>query len=129
MSKTEELDKLDKAIKDADIRLKSIQNNIEQLDKEISVLTPCLTELEKNITFLKKSSTIPLAHEFRKNKTELSKVKARLILICADRKRADEAVKQVMEIIDKFKRDYYNLIKTSENNVLAVEFGGRRGKK
>lgn len=129
MSKIEELDKLDRAIKDAEIRLKSIESNIEQIDKEIAVLSPRKTELEQNIEFHKKANTVPIAHEYKKSKSELSKTKARLILITSDRKKAAQAVKDIQEIIEKFKRDYAELLKTSENNVLKVMFGAKRGKR
>jgi chromosome segregation ATPase len=129
MSKVEELDKLDKAIKDADLRLKSIQNNIEQIDKEIAVLSPRKNDLEHNIEFHKKKDTVPLAQEYKKSKAELSKIKARLILINSDRKRASDACEQIKEIIEKFRRDQFELMKTNDNNVLRVIFGGNRGKR
>lgn len=129
MSKIAELDKLDKALKDADIRLKSIQSAIEQIDKEIAVLSPRKTELEQNIEFHKKEGIIPLAHEYGKTKNELFKTKARLALITSDQKKAIQAVKDIQLIIEKFKKDHYELLKTSENNVLRVLFGVNRGKK
>lgn len=129
MSKIEELDKLDRVIKDAEISLKSIQNNIEKIDKEISVLDPRKNELEQNIEFHKKASIIPIAHEYKKAKAELSKIKARLILIVADRKRAIFACQDIEEIIAKYKRDHAELLKNNENNVLNVVFGAKRGKR
>jgi hypothetical protein len=129
VSKIEELDKLDKAIKDGDIRLKSIQSNIELIDKEISVLGPRKSELEQNIEFHKKEGTIPIAHEYGKAKNELAKVKARLVLITSDQKKAIQAVKDIQLIMEKFKKDYYELLRTSDNNVLRVLFGVDRGKK
>lgn len=129
MSKIEELDKLDRAIKDAEVRLKSIQASVEQLDKEINLLTPRKNELEQNISFHKKQGSIPIAHEYKKARSELSKTKARLILVTADRGRAWQACKEVEEIIEKFKRDHSDLQKSNENNVLTGSFGGKRGKR
>ena len=129
MSKIDQLDKLDRAIKDAEIRLKSIRTAIEQLDHEINVLNPRKNELEQNIQFHKKAETIPLAHEYKKAKAELSKTKARLILITSDRKKASQACDDIEEIIEKFKRDHTELLKTSENNVLKPVFGDKRGQK
>jgi chromosome segregation ATPase len=128
VSKIEELDKLDKAIKDAEIRLKSVQANVEMIDKEISVLEPRQKELEQNIEFHKKSGTVPIAYEYKKTKSELSKIKARLILIVFDRKKSIQACGTIEDVINKFKRDHMELLKTSENNVLRVLFGGYRGK-
>ncbi len=129
MSKIEELDKLERAIKDSEIRLKSIQSAIEQIDKEIAALTPHKRELEENLEFHKKGDAPPLLHEHRKTKTELVKTKNRLSSITNDRKKANDACKQIEDILEKFKKDHAELLKTSENNVLRVMFGGRRGKK
>lgn len=129
MGKMEELDKLDKAIKDAEIRLKSIQNNIEQIGNEIAILSPRKNELEQNIEFHKKAGIVPIAHEYGKAKRELSKIKARLILISNDQKKAIAASKDVELILDKFKKDFEKLSTISDNNVLTVLFGGKRGKR
>jgi predicted nucleic acid-binding Zn-ribbon protein len=129
VNKNEELDRLKRAIMDSEIRLKSVQSNIEQIDKEIDVLRPRQAELERNIEFHKKSNTVPLAQEYKKAKVELSKTKARLILITSDRKKSDDACKQIQQVIEKLKRDHLDLIATSDNNVLRVLFGAKRGKK
>ena len=127
MSKIEQLDKLSKAIADADIRLKSIQMNIEKIQAEVSVLSPKKNELKQNIDFHKKEGTIPLAHEFKKARAELSKTTARLILLTSDLKKSQEACQQIAEIIEKFKNDHAALLKTSENNVLRPKFGANHG--
>jgi len=129
MSKNEEIEKLEKAIQDSEIRLKSIYSNIEQLDREINALTPRKLELERNIEFHKKQETVPIVNEHRKTRAELSKITARLILISSDRKKSVQASLDVESIIDKFKRDHMQLLKASENNVLKVMFGGKRGKR
>ena len=129
VNKIEELDKLEREIRNSEISLKSIQSAIEKTDKEISVLSPRKTELEQNIEIHKKHGTIPIAHEYKKTKAELAKTTARLILITADRAKADQACKDIEKIIEKFKRDHSELLKVSENNILRVMFGGKRGKK
>jgi len=128
MSKLDDLDKLDKAIKDADIRLKSIESAIEQIDKEITILAPRKLELETNIEFHKKENTIPIVNEHRKTKAELSKTTARLALIASDRKKATQACSDVQNIIEKMKKDHEELLRNSENNVLRGRFGAKRGK-
>jgi chromosome segregation ATPase len=129
MNKLDELDKLDRAIKDSSIRLKSIQSAIEQIDKEIAILQPRKNELEQNIEFLKKKDTIPIAQEYKKSKAELTKVKTRLTAITGDRCKADDACHQIEEIIEKFKKDHARLIISSDDNILEGKFGVRRGKK
>jgi chromosome segregation ATPase len=129
MSKLIQLDQLDRAIKDAEFRLKSVQDNIEKIYKEINTLEPRKTELENNLKFHKQSNTIPLAHEYRKAKIELNQVKSRLNLINLDQKRAIQACIDIEAIIEKFKRDRDQLLKTSDNNILRPRFGSTRGKK
>jgi chromosome segregation ATPase len=129
VNKIEELDKLDKILKDSEIRLKSIQSSIEQNSKEISTLSLKKNELEQNIEFHKKDGTIPIANEYKKSKIELSKTKARLILINSDLKKAQQVLKNTEMSIEKVKKDYEELSKVNENNVLRVLFGGDRGKK
>lgn len=125
----DELDKLDKAIKDCEVKLKSIRTAIDQSDKEISILSPRKNELEQNIEFHKKAEIVPIAQEYKKAKAELSKTKARLILITSDQKKAIQACKDIEEIIAKFRSDYIQLLKTGENNILTPNFGGSRGKR
>lgn len=129
MGKIDEIDKLIKAIADADIRLKSIQCAVEKIDKEISILGPRKNELEQNIEFHKRSDTIPIAHEYKSSKLELSKTTARLILITSDQKKAIQACKDIERILNKFNKDLFELSKIDENNVLRPVFGGRHGKK
>jgi len=129
MGLLDELDRLKRAQEDGEIRLKSIQAAVEQIDKEIAILAPRKLELERNIEFNKKSDAAPIIHEYRKTKSELSKVTARLILIRSDYAKAKQACKDVEEILTKFRKDHADLLKTSENNVLRVIFGADRGKR
>jgi hypothetical protein len=99
------------------------------LDKEINTLYPKKNELEQNIGFHKRSGTIPLASEYKKSKTELSQVQARLNIITSERNRAYDASRSVQKILDKFKRDHAALLRGNENNVLRVLFGRKRGKR
>ena len=128
MGKLEELDAIERALKDSEIKLKSIQGAIENIDKEIAVLAPKKLELEQNLEFHKKSETIPIAHEYKKAKAELIKVRTRLNIITSDKNKAVDACNQVQEIMDKFRRDQAELLKTNENNVLRPTFGGKHGK-
>ena len=129
MSLTTELDKLTRALKDADISLFSVKARIEQLDKEIAILAPRKNELEQNIEFLKKQDTIPLAQEFKKSKAELAKTSSRLNIIRSERVKVFQASLDIEAAIAKFKRDHANLIIGSENNILKIDFGGNRGKR
>lgn len=123
----EEKDKLERALGDAEISLKSILLNIEKIDSEIATLVQRKNELIQNIEFHKKEETIPLVQEHRKAKEELSRVTARLILLSGDRNKSHSAIKTTEIIIEKFKKDHMELLKSSENNILRPNFGARRG--
>ena len=129
MSRIVELDMLNRAIKDAEIRLGSVKSAVEQIDKEIASLTPRKEELERNLEFLKQSTTIPLAQEFKRTRAELSKTRIRLANITSDRTKANDAIIAITEIIAKFKKDYEEMIIKSENNILRGSFGGSNGKR
>lgn len=129
MNKIEQLDLITRELKNSEIRLKSVEATVEQIGKEIAVLEPRKIELERLLGFHKKAEIVPIAQEYKKAKAELSKVRARLILIAADQKRAKEACKTIEDIIDKFRKDQYELIRDSGNNVLKPIFGGKRGQK
>lgn len=128
MNKNEQLDKIDRTIKDLEIRLSGIRTSLGQIENELSVLSPKKTELEQNLRFQKKEGTIPIAHEYKKIKIEFSRVSARLILITTEQKKATNVLAQIETHITKLKNDQIKLIKSFENNVLQVTFGGNRGK-
>lgn len=129
MTRAEELDQLDKAIKDAEKSQKSIQDNIDQLSKEISTLTLHKTDLEENLEFHKRVGIIPIAHEYGKSKKELTKTTNRLTLITEDRKKSIQGLNDTKEIIARYKRDYIRLLNSNEDNVVRALFGANRGKK
>jgi chromosome segregation ATPase len=127
LSKLEELDRLERALSDAEIGLKSILLNLEKIDNEIAILVQRKNELTQNIEFHKKEDVVPIAQEYRKSKEELAKIIARLILLNSDRNKSQSAIKTTESIIEKFKRDHMELLKTGDNNVLRPAFGGKRG--
>ena len=127
MSTLQDLDKLDRAIKDAEFRLKSIEAKLSDIDQEIAVLEPFQTQLEQNIDFLKKSGVVPIAQEFKKARLELTRTKSRITSLTAELKKVDQACSDVAQIIEKFRGDYKKLSEASSNNVLKGKFGGRDG--
>lgn len=129
MNQIEQLDAIDRAIKDAELRLKSIEEAVEKIDKEISILAPRKNELEQNLEFHKNPNVIPIAHEYKKSKAELSKIKARLILLSSDQKRVNHSHDETKKAIEKLKKNYSEISSASQNNVLKVLFGALRGKK
>jgi chromosome segregation ATPase len=123
MSKQIELEELDRAIKDANIRSGTIRINIEVLDSDISAMEVLEKTLEENIQVLKQKKIVAIAEDYRKAKEDLAKTRVRLITLKNEREDYRKAlnnvhqnIKDSAEAIEKIKRD-------GDNNVLRANFG------
>jgi len=123
MSKQIELENLDRAIKDGNIRAHTVKTNMEILSREIENLDQAEIALEENLKFLKQQKIIAIAEEFKKIKDELARVRIRLIT--SKNERADyqksldhtnQTIQWSIEAIEKIKRN-------GDNNVLHANFG------
>lgn len=123
MSKQIELEKLDRAIKDSNIRACTVKSNIEVLNREIDGLGKLEATVEENIQFLKRKKVIAMADEFKKAKEELKKIQTRLIMSRNEREdyrkaldNVNKVIKDSLEAIEKIKHE-------GDNNVLHANFG------
>lgn len=127
MSKKDELEKADRAIKDAEQRLRAVKNSLEAIEKEVDILSTLETQLEANVKFLKKKNIIALAAEYKKAREDLIKTKTRLGLIKTDREKIRNIYHEIELAIFKAKQSYDENIKESENNVIRGKFGRQDG--
>jgi hypothetical protein len=127
VGKQEDLIKIDRLIKDSEIRLRTFKINIDAIEKEIDFLGNIERQLQDNIDYLKKPKIAALAAEYKKAKEELKKTKNRLLQLKSDKSINDKAYKETMAFIDKNKEQYAKLTKQNENNVLQGKFGKNRG--
>lgn len=126
MSRQTDLEKIDRTIKDCEIRIKTFEVNIGTIQKEVDFLFKVETQLEENITYLKKNKIIALASEFRKAKEDLKKTKIRLTQLKSDKMINEKAHKELSYMLEKNKEAYDKLAQTNENNVLQGKFGRKR---
>ena len=127
MSKAEDLKKMDQGIKDYENRLKTFSSNIETIQKEIDFLLKLESQLEENVSYLKRIKIITLATEYKKAKEDLKKTKTKLTQLKSDRMINEKAHKELNVMIQKNKEVYDKLVKQSnENNVLQGKFGRKR---
>jgi chromosome segregation ATPase len=126
MGKQEELIKLDRAIKDAEVRIRTFATNVDTLQKEIDFLLNIERQLEENIAYLKNIKIVALAMEYKKAKEDLKKTKTRISQVSVDRTNNEKAVKEIEFLLQKNKEAYDQLTKNSENNVLQGKFGKPR---
>lgn len=122
MSKKAEMEKLDRAIKDGEIRLMTVNSNIVLLTREINTLVELEAKLEENVACLKKRNIIAIAIEFRKSKDDLKRAKARLSLAKGEKEAFAKASSALEKALDRAKEDLDKLKKISDNNVVQGKF-------
>lgn len=123
MSKLVEIEKLDRAIKDSEIRLNTVNTNVVSLTREIDQLISYENQLIQNIKFLKKQKIVALAAEFKKIREDMGKTKTRLIALKNDREHFVKAANDVIKLMKKQKEDLKKLKESGDNNVLLGKFG------
>jgi hypothetical protein len=126
MGKTEELTKIDRAIKDCELRLKTFEANISTLKKEVDFLLNMEKQLSENIAYLKKIKVIALAKEFKDAREDLKKTKIRILQLKSDLVINEKAYKDVEKILEKNKESYDKFAKQDDNNVVQGKFGRKR---
>ena len=126
MSKAEELVKIDRNIKDIEIRIKTFSLNIEAIQKELDFLTNLEDQLQQNISYLKNIKVVALAIEYKKAREDLKKTKVRLLQLKSDKMINEKTYKELQNTLQKNKDIYDKLSKQDENNVLQGKFGRKR---
>jgi len=126
VSKAEELVKIDRNIKDIEIRIKTFSLNIEAIQKELDFLTNLEDQLQQNISYLKNIKVVALAIEYKKAREDLKKTKVRLLQLKSDKMINEKTYKELQNTLQKNKDIYDKLSKQDENNVLQGKFGRKR---
>lgn len=123
MSKQIELEKLDRAIKDSQIRLHTVKSNMDILGREIATLGAVEQELEANVSVLKQEKIIASASEYKKAKEDLKKTKNRLIMARNEREDFKKSMDNVNKVIIDSQQAIDKIKKSGENNVVLGNFG------
>lgn len=127
MSRKDDLERADRIIKDAEIRLRTVKVTLEAIEKEVDQLTAVEKQLEANVKFLKKKNIIALAVEYKKAKEDLTKAKARLTMIKNDREKIRQTYHDTELLIFNAKEAYEQAMKDATNNVVQGKFGRKNG--
>jgi chromosome segregation ATPase len=123
MNKQLELDRLDRTIKDSNIRASTVRNNLDVLERDISNMENLKEKLEENLKFLKRQKVIAIAEEFKKAKDELAKTRVRLITLRNEREDYRKALNNVNQVIKDSMQAIEKIKKDGDNNVLRANFG------
>lgn len=118
MSRSDELAKIDRAIKDAEIRIRTVQTSLVALSKEISEVTALEYTLLENLKCLKKKQVIAIASEYKKAKEELRKAQLRLTMLNNDKEHYMKSLKDAENFLNLAKADYIRMSNLMEKNVL-----------
>lgn len=123
MGRTEDLARIDRSLKDGEIRLRTVKTNLDALDREISILNTLESELVENVKCLKTKQIIAKAAEYKKAKEDLAKTRARLIGLKNDREHFRKAHAEVEFVMNKAREELEKIQKNGDNNVLHGKFG------
>ena len=127
MGKTEDIAKLDRTVKDTEIRITTVLANVDALVKEINTLYNKEQELEENVKCLKKNRIIAIAQEFKKSKEELERIRARIIMLNNDKEHFLKSSENMRTFIQDTQKQLEKLQNSSDNNVLQFNRGNRNG--
>ena len=124
MGRTQDLERAERAIKDAEIRLNTISTQLNLLEMDVAKFSHIKNVLESNITSLKKKKVIALAEQYRKAKNDLAKANAYLNVSENNRNAMVRIKEEATANLEKYKREYEELVDKFENNVIYGNFGG-----
>lgn len=127
MSIVQDLDKVDRAIKDLQIKLGTAKVSLDAVQKEIDILEPVEKALDENVKILKKNKIIAIAEEFRKAKAELAKTRIRMTCLQNDRERFKKAHREIDMYLQEAQKKYLELQSLGDNNVVRGKFGKKDG--
>jgi DNA repair exonuclease SbcCD ATPase subunit len=122
-SKQNELESLDRLIKDSNIRLHTFKTNIDSLDREITTLQELEITLEENIKCLKQNNIVPIASEYKKAMEDMKKTKNRLVETMNQREGFKKNHSDITKLIKDSEDAIERIKKSGENNVIRANFG------
>lgn len=117
MSRQQDRERLEQAIKDAEARLRVFRTTLEGISKELRDLRAVEIILTDNIETLKSKTVIILANEYRKAREDLGKTKSRMAIVRIDYDNVFKAAHEVELYLAKAKEEMSNSLR-DPNNVL-----------
>jgi uncharacterized protein YoxC len=119
VGRTDDITKIDRAIKETEARLKTLQINIDALDLEIKKFLDFENTLLENVKILKTKRVIAIAQEFKKSKEELKRVKGRLVVLRNDREHFNKVFQDTDDVLKGMQSQLQKILTDGENNVLS----------
>lgn len=125
MSKNEEFERLDRTLKDTEVRIRTTQSHIYSLDRELASLMSIEITLKENIKCLKTKQIVAIVQEFKKSKEELKRAQSRIQVLKTDKSVFIKDIKNLETILETTKAGLGKLQEL--NNVLTFTGGKKDG--
>lgn len=125
MAKAEDIERLEKSIRDAYTKIVTVLSNIEAISREIELLANKEKELEENIKCLKKDKVAILIQEFKKSKKELERISAKISILDSDKKHFLKVSESIQDFIQKSKKELEKIHNLNTNNVIQFKKKGK----
>lgn len=117
--RAEELARLERAIKDFDIRMRTLQSSITAVDDELSRVNTFKETIESNIKCLKTQKIIAIAQEYKKIKEELKRVENRITQLSNDREYFRKSLMDMDLMLKVTQKELEKLKDSLENNIIV----------
>jgi len=117
------LDQLEAQIKQCNLNLEGLKNNIQILEDNLSLHKNHERALRQNLSILKDDYIIAMASEFKKIKQDLSIVKMKIKEIEVDLKNGKFFLSKTNKLLVDLKSQYDILVEGQKNKVLTGHFG------
>ena len=121
MSRTDDIQNLEKSITEAYAKMITVLSNIEAISKEIDLLSNKEKELEENIKYLKEKKIVTVAQEFKKSKQDLKKISSKISILDSDKKHFLKVSQSIQEFIDKIRIQIEKMEYINTNNVIQFK--------
>lgn len=121
-TRTEEVERSERAIKDAEIRQRTLLVQIEALDKELAALEFNEYVLQDNLDTLKQDKIIAIASEYKKAKEEVAKARAKRVQVSNERVKLGHQCDEMTKFLNKALEAHEELMYRLNNNVLYGNF-------
>lgn len=115
MSRQQDQERLEQAIKDAEARLRVFRSHLEGISKELRELRTVEMALEENLHYLKQKTVITMAGPYRKAKEDLVKTRARMALVKIDYDNVFKAAAEVEEYLTRSRTELAKSLKDIDN--------------
>lgn len=122
MSFLDELEELNKRIKDVEYKVQSMKIGIEKAEREFALLLSLEMTLIENIKNLKDLYLIVTVGEFKRAKSDLDKTKRRLGILRIEIDSLIHSKKRVEDFLDSLRKDYRHTLNASYDNVVKIDF-------